>query len=310
MQYVVIDFEATCDEPHNPDPQELIEFPAVVVDAESDTHTVEFRTYVRPVAHPLLTPFCVGLTGIRQEQVDQAPTFPEVLRQFEEWLQVQFPQTDLAETTASRRAALSADTAAPSGDFLMVTCGDWDLGSMLPRQCAQHHLPVPAWANRWANLKRIFAWHFPHAGERVGLAEMAAALDLPLVGRPHSGIDDARNIARILGRLLEMDVVAVNTAFWRCLACGTENLHRARECRQCGRSCGTLQEGDWACPKCGFANFARRDRCFDCGTPREVGSAPASSAPALKPGDWICDKCGGHNFARRRDCYQCGSARR
>ena len=32
MKYVVIDFEATCDEPYNPVPQEVIEFPCVLVD--------------------------------------------------------------------------------------------------------------------------------------------------------------------------------------------------------------------------------------------------------------------------------------
>src|SRR5262245_64312669 len=102
MKYVVIDFEATCDEPYNPDPQEIIEFPAVVVDSNLGTDIAEFHTYVRPVAHPQLTSFCAGLTGIRQEQIDRALPFPEVLRQFDEWLRTQFPPSDQAETAASR----------------------------------------------------------------------------------------------------------------------------------------------------------------------------------------------------------------
>src|ERR1700722_1659494 len=101
MRYVVIDFEANCDEPHNPDPQEVIEFPAVLVDLQSGRTVGELHRYVRPVAHPRLTNFCVGLTGIRQEQVDRARPFLEVLKQFEGWLRAQCP-----------------------GEYLCVTCGD------------------------------------------------------------------------------------------------------------------------------------------------------------------------------------------
>jgi inhibitor of KinA sporulation pathway (predicted exonuclease) len=286
MQYVVIDFEATCDEPYNPTPQEIIEFPAILVDSEQDDEAVEFHAHVRPVAHPRLTDFCRELTGIRQEQVDRAASFPEVLAQFGSWLRTHC-----------------------DGDTLFVTCGDWDLASMLPRQCTQHRLAVPAWANRWANLKRIFAWHFPQASGRVGLVGMASSLDLPLVGRLHSGIDDARNIAQVLRRLLEMGVGIDNTAFWRCLGCGVENDPRARECRRCGRASVSPRAGDWACAKCGCGNFAHRDRCFDCGMQRAVGSDPAPP-PVLKPGDWLCARCCRHNFARRNDCFQCGGPRR
>ncbi len=31
VHYVIVDFEATCAEPFNPEPQEIIEFPAVIV---------------------------------------------------------------------------------------------------------------------------------------------------------------------------------------------------------------------------------------------------------------------------------------
>jgi inhibitor of KinA sporulation pathway (predicted exonuclease) len=284
MRFVVIDFEATCDEPYNPDPQEIIEFPAVVVDPGGPSDAAEFHTFVRPVAHPRLTPFCAKLTGITQNAVDAAPTFPEVLSHFDAWLQ----------TTGG-------------DDALMVTCGDWDLGSLLPRQCAQHRLPVPAWADRWANLKHLFAWHFPHATDRAGLPEIASALGVLMAGRLHSGIDDARNIAAVLWRMLEMGVAVTNTAVWRCLGCGAENILRDRSCFRCGKSSVVLKPGDWVCSRCGCGNFAARDKCFDCGTRRPGGG---SSPPvALKRGDWLCPKCGEHNFARRADCYKCRAPR-
>lgn len=289
MRFVVIDFEATCDEPFNPNPQEIIEFPAVVVDPGGPHDGAEFHTFVRPVAHPRLTPFCAKLTGIAQADVSAAPPFPDVLEQFGAW---------------------GRNFCGPAS--LAVTCGDWDLGSLLPRQCAQHGLAVPAWANQWANLKRVFAWNFPHATERAGMTEIAAALGVQTVGRLHSGIDDARNIARVLRRMLELRVDVANTAVWRCLGCGAENNPRDRSCAACGKSSVTLKPGDWPCPVCGCGNFAAREKCFDCGVRRPSGSAGvgASSTPvALKRGDWLCAACGEHNFARRDNCFKCGEPR-
>lgn len=284
MRFVVIDFEATCDEPYNPDPQEIIEFPAVVVAPGESADGAEFHTYVRPVAHPRLTPFCARLTGISQTAVNAAPTFPEVLTPFGAWLR-----------------------SAGGEEALFVTCGDWDLGSLLPRQCAQHRLPIPAWADAWVNLKRVFARNFPHATDRTGLTEMAVQLRVPTVGRLHSGIDDARNIARVLRKLLEMGVEAMNTAFWRCSGCGAENVLRDRSCSACGKLSVTLKPGDWLCPRCGCGNFAARGRCFDCGT-RRPGSGGAPAVP-MKRGDWQCPRCGEHNFARRGNCYKCSERR-
>lgn len=39
----------------------------------------EFQSFVRPTFNTKLHSFCTELTGITQEQVDNAPTFPEVL---------------------------------------------------------------------------------------------------------------------------------------------------------------------------------------------------------------------------------------
>ncbi|MCO5557857.1 hypothetical protein L7F22_011429 [Adiantum nelumboides] len=67
---VVIDFEATCDKNMEKlKPQEIIEFPSVLVDCHRLTLGDYFQTYVRPERHPTLTDFCSHLTGIQQEQV-------------------------------------------------------------------------------------------------------------------------------------------------------------------------------------------------------------------------------------------------
>jgi len=71
--FIVIDFEATCEE-KNPlgYPHEIIEFPAVLVssgyDKESKSPEIAgvFHAFVRPVINPVLSEFCKNLTGIEQ----------------------------------------------------------------------------------------------------------------------------------------------------------------------------------------------------------------------------------------------------
>lgn len=67
--FVVIDFEATCDKDRNPHPQEIIEFPSVIVSSVTGQLEACFQTYVRPTCNQLLSDFCKDLTGIQQIQV-------------------------------------------------------------------------------------------------------------------------------------------------------------------------------------------------------------------------------------------------
>lgn len=176
---VILDFEATCDEPTNPDPQEIIEFPSVLVDVTSRSVVDEFASFVRPVHHPI-SPFCTQLTSITQEDVAQARPFAEVFAAHQAWL---------------TGHGLSADNA------LLVTCGDWDLARMLPAQLRTAGLQdVRPIYRHWTNLKVPFA---AQTGARAGMAGMLRTLDLPLVGHHHRGIDDCRNLARIAVALLE-----------------------------------------------------------------------------------------------------------
>lgn len=67
--FVVIDFEATCDKERNPHPQEIIEFPSVLVNSTTGQLEDTFQIYVRPTCNHLLSDFCKELTGIQQIQV-------------------------------------------------------------------------------------------------------------------------------------------------------------------------------------------------------------------------------------------------
>lgn len=46
----------------------------------------EFKKYVCPVIHTVLSEFCTSLTGITQEQVTNAECFPSVLEDAEAWM--------------------------------------------------------------------------------------------------------------------------------------------------------------------------------------------------------------------------------
>ena len=108
---IVLDFEATCDDRSRPRPQEIIEFPSVLISLKSLEFIDEFQAFIRPVHNPVLTTFCKNFTSIQQSDVDGAKIFPEVLADHQSWLE----NHGLGDENA-----------------IIVTCGDWDLGKMLP----------------------------------------------------------------------------------------------------------------------------------------------------------------------------------
>lgn len=181
-----MDFEATCDDSQRVEPQEVIEFPIVLVDAASGCKVNEFRTYVRPSHHPKLTAFCKQLTGIEQALVDEAPSWSEALVQAQTWLDSQLSQGGYERC-------------------VFVTCGDWDLKTMIIRQCAVSGQHVPERFHQWVNIKMLYGKVMKHAGR--GMKEMLDGLGLKLEGHHHSGLDDSRNIAKILAELLQRGAV-------------------------------------------------------------------------------------------------------
>jgi len=184
---LVVDFEATCESKNLSDyPHEIIEFPGVLVNARTGEVMDSWREYVRPVINSQLSEFCTSLTGIQQETVDKADTFAEVLARFTSWLETH----GLGHTST----------------FALVTDGPFDVGRFLRLSCDQADLAVPLWAQRWVNLRKGFAnFYRSNTGSHLklpGLQTMLEKLDLEFEGSPHSGLDDARNIARVVSRMV------------------------------------------------------------------------------------------------------------
>jgi len=188
--YVVLDFEATCDRGPAPEPQEIIEYPSLLLDGRGLEPVDELQSFVRPRCHPLLTEFCTELTGITQAQVDAAPPFREVFEAHRQWLE---------------RHNLDVHCKGRGDSFAFILCGDWDLQTMLPAQCRACDPPIkciPAAYRRWVNIKEPFA-RYMRQRKAPGLAAMLRKLDMTFTGRPHRGIDDCRNIARLAKHLAD-----------------------------------------------------------------------------------------------------------
>ncbi|KAM3378448.1 3'-5' exoribonuclease 1 [Capsicum galapagoense] len=177
--FVVIDFEATCDKEKNPHPQEIIEFPSVIVNSTTGQLEACFQTYVRPTCNHLLSDFCKDLTGIQQIQVDRGVTLSEALLRHDKWLE----KKGIKNT-----------------NFAVVTWSSWDCRVMLESECRYKKIRKPPYFNRWINLKVPFREVF--GGARCNLKDAVQMAGLAWQGRAHCGLDDAKNTARLLSFLM------------------------------------------------------------------------------------------------------------
>lgn len=177
--FVVIDFEATCDKDKNPYPQEIIEFPSVIVSSVTGQLEACFQTYVRPTCNQLLSDFCKDLTGIQQIQVDRGVTLSEALLRHDKWLE---------------------NKGIKNTNFAVVTWSNWDCRVMLESECRFKKIWKPPYFNRWINLKVPF--HEVFGGVRCNLKEAVEMAGLAWQGRAHCGLDDAKNTARLLALLM------------------------------------------------------------------------------------------------------------
>ena len=184
--FLVLDFEATCDDGVQMAPQEIIEFPVLKINAKTLQTEATFHQYVQPRVHQQLTPFCTELTGIIQDMVDGKPYIEEVLEKFHTWLE----ENDLFN---------------PEKTFIFVTCGDWDLKTMLASQLRYFGVERKPYFNKWINIKKPFADSTNEYPK--GMMGMLRKLNITHVGRHHSGIDDCKNIGNILVRLLQRGYV-------------------------------------------------------------------------------------------------------
>lgn len=96
--FICIDFEATCwDAPvcNKRKIQEIIEFPAVLINIETGKIEKEFQRYCKPTEIPTLSEYCINLTGITQDKVDNGSLLADVMEEFRLWVKETIKEKEL-----------------------------------------------------------------------------------------------------------------------------------------------------------------------------------------------------------------------
>lgn len=184
----VLDFEATCADERDSDwsieRQEIIELPIALVSVDERRHLDTFHTFIEPTEQSQLTAFCTELTSIRQDEVTGQPKIGDAMAAFDAWVL----QHGLEPQSCC-----------------VVTCGDWDLKRMWPKQASLvPGLATPPLFRRWCNIKKVFAQ--ATGNKAMGMMGMLEVAGLRHEGRHHRGLDDVLNLVRVVQWLLEQGV--------------------------------------------------------------------------------------------------------
>ncbi|RXR34894.1 exonuclease domain-containing protein [Flavobacterium piscinae] len=173
---IVIDLEATCWNGQIPKGQvnEIIEIGICELDAKTGMISKNKGLLIKP-ERSVVSSFCTELTTITQELLDK-----EGVR-FEEAIEMlkQDYQPD---------------------QYTWASYGQYDL-NMLKKQCQLLNVHYPLGSHH-INVKELFS-EVRGMHKKVGMNGALALLNLPLEGTHHRGVDDARNIAKILYWCLE-----------------------------------------------------------------------------------------------------------
>jgi len=173
---LVVDLECTCDhgDAVPPEEMEIIEIGAVWVTAEGQILDTWNRR-VRPTERPQLTEFATTLTGIRQVDVDRAQPLQAALQGLSHWLEATLPRAG--------------------------AWGSWGAfdANQLARECERKNLHNPLATLPHRNLKGEFAK--VRRIRQVGVQRALALCDMQFEGRHHRGVDDAKNIARLVDHI-------------------------------------------------------------------------------------------------------------
>lgn len=185
---IVVDFEATCERDRRTYQNEIIEFPAILVDVRRGIVDKQrsFHTYVKPWRNPTLTEFCTELTGITQSKVDSAPSMQEAVHLFIKWFKETIPK---------------------GARVIFATDGPWDFKNFLFSQAVlRDHVSFPTIFYEYFDVRTTFSRVF-NKGDPIKLDAMLKKMKLRFEGSPHCGFDDAYNIARLALEMMKQGCV-------------------------------------------------------------------------------------------------------
>ena len=168
---LIIDLEATCW--NGPIPQgqvnEIIEIGICVLNAQTGEISDPRGILIKP-ERSTVSPFCTELTTITQDMLDQ--------------------------NGISFEDACDIVRDAYEGHYnTWVSYGDYDR-NMMQRQCKIRNIDYPL-SHDHINVKQLF-YEIKDLRKKVGMKGALNILNIPLEGTHHRGVDDAKNIAKIM----------------------------------------------------------------------------------------------------------------
>lgn len=170
--FAIIDLEATCCDNKTIPRQEMeiIEIGAVMVEQSSLHVKDEYQTFIKPIRHPKLTEFCTTLTTITDADLISAPDYTTAIEHLKNWLS-QFDK------------------------HLFCSWGDYDK-NQFNQDSRFHDIPYPFGTDH-LNIKKLFSKQ-QKLNKNLGMAQALRMANIPLDGTHHRGIDDARNMAKLM----------------------------------------------------------------------------------------------------------------
>ncbi|XP_058013624.1 ERI1 exoribonuclease 2 isoform X2 [Ahaetulla prasina] len=172
--------------------RKLLEFPAVLLNTSNGEIETEFHMYVQPQEHPTLSEFCIELTGIKQDQVDEGVPLHISLSQFSKWIH---------KIQEEKKIVFGSTDAAPEKKLCaFVTWSDWDLGICLHYECKRKQLRKPNILNSWIDLRATYKSFYSRKPQ--GLNGALKDVGITFEGREHSGLHDSRNTARLAWKMI------------------------------------------------------------------------------------------------------------
>ncbi|CAM8951940.1 unnamed protein product [Rhodiola kirilowii] len=170
---------------------EILEFPVLMISATSLEVVDFFHRFVRPteMSEQRIAEYIdgkYGKFGVDRVWHDTAIPFKEVIEQFEGWL--------------AHHQLWSKESGVGLNQAAFVTCGNWDLKTKVPQQCKVANMELPKYFMEWINLKDVFLNFYKRTA--TGMMPMLRQLQIPQLGSHHLGIDDTKNIARVLQRMI------------------------------------------------------------------------------------------------------------
>ncbi|WP_103867338.1 3'-5' exonuclease [Aquimarina sp. I32.4] len=168
---IIIDLEATCWNGSIPKGQvnEIIEIGICLLDTQTGSISKNQGILVKPERSEV-SPFCTELTTITQELLD-------------------------TKGISFEAACKILRTEYLGYQYTWASYGQYDL-NMMRKQCSVRGVDYPLSANH-INVKTLFS-EVKGLRRKVGMKGALGILEIPLEGTHHRGVDDAKNIAKIL----------------------------------------------------------------------------------------------------------------